>query len=63
MRPPTQKGQVPPMPLQNRVTPFGELIAVRDISLDIRHGEFLTLLGPSGCGKICIHEALLSDAR
>ncbi|TAK11872.1 MAG: ABC transporter ATP-binding protein [Anaerolineae bacterium] len=25
--------------------------AVEDISLDIREGEFFTLLGPSGCGK------------
>jgi spermidine/putrescine ABC transporter ATP-binding subunit len=25
--------------------------AVKDISIDIREGEFLTILGPSGCGK------------
>ena len=25
--------------------------AVRDVTLDIRKGEFFTLLGPSGCGK------------
>lgn len=30
---------------------FGTLPVVKDISLDVRDGEFLVLLGPSGCGK------------
>jgi spermidine/putrescine transport system ATP-binding protein len=30
---------------------FGDLIAVRELDLDIGEGEFFTLLGPSGCGK------------
>jgi spermidine/putrescine transport system ATP-binding protein len=30
---------------------FGELVAVRELGLEIGSGEFFTLLGPSGCGK------------
>jgi iron(III) transport system ATP-binding protein len=30
---------------------FGDLVALSDINLEIREGEFFTLLGPSGCGK------------
>lgn len=30
---------------------FGETAAVREVSLDIRDGEFFSMLGPSGCGK------------
>ncbi len=30
---------------------FGQIPAVNGVSLDVRQGEFLTLLGPSGCGK------------
>jgi iron(III) transport system ATP-binding protein len=29
----------------------GVVHAARDVTLDVRPGEFLTLLGPSGCGK------------
>lgn len=34
-----------------RKTYDGESLVVRDLNLDIRKGEFLTLLGPSGSGK------------
>jgi len=37
--------------LKNVTKRYGDAVAVRDLSLDIREGEFLTLLGPSGCGK------------
>jgi spermidine/putrescine transport system ATP-binding protein len=30
---------------------FGSVVAVRETSLEIRDGEFFSMLGPSGCGK------------
>ena len=30
---------------------YGDLVALHETSLDVRQGEFLTLLGPSGSGK------------
>src|SRR3954468_18306256 len=30
---------------------YGATIAVAGIDLEVREGEFVTLLGPSGCGK------------
>src|SRR3954471_16484182 len=30
---------------------FGSVVAVRETDLDIRDGEFFSMLGPSGCGK------------
>ena len=36
---------------QNVTKKYGKMTAVDGVSLDIRAGEFLTLLGPSGSGK------------
>jgi multiple sugar transport system ATP-binding protein len=33
---------------------FGEVLAVKDFTLDIRDGEFIILVGPSGCGKTTV---------
>jgi iron(III) transport system ATP-binding protein len=37
--------------IANVTKTFGDYDAVKDVSLDVRDGEFLAVLGPSGCGK------------
>ena len=37
--------------IRNLTKRFGDLDALRDFDLDVRGGEFISLLGPSGCGK------------
>jgi len=45
---------------------YGQLLANNDVSLQILHGELMTLLGPSGCGKTtalrCITGQIIPDA-
>ena len=37
--------------IRDAVKKYGDNIIISDLSLDIKEGEFFTLLGPSGCGK------------
>ncbi len=37
---------------------FGDFTALRDISFDVREGEFICFLGPSGCGKTTLLRAI-----
>jgi len=37
--------------IQNVVKRYGQTVVIPGLSLEIREGEFFTLLGPSGCGK------------
>ena len=37
--------------IKDAVKKYGDFIALKGINLDIKEGEFFTLLGPSGCGK------------
>jgi putrescine transport system ATP-binding protein len=42
---------------------FGGVAAVQDVSVDIREGEFFSLLGPSGCGKTTLMRMIAGFER
>jgi oligopeptide/dipeptide ABC transporter ATP-binding protein len=44
-------------------TRFGDVLAVEDVSLDIRRGEILGLVGESGCGKSTLGKAIMRLIR
>lgn len=44
-------GEKPIISLQNIAVSFDGEAVLRNLNLNIRDGEFVTLLGPSGCGK------------
>jgi len=37
--------------VKNLTKKFGDLLVLRDISFDVYDGEFLCIVGPTGCGK------------
>ncbi len=43
--------QAPSVELVHLTKRFGGVVAVDDLNLTVREGEFFSLLGPSGCGK------------
>ena len=47
----TPNDDAPVMSLQSVVKRFGDVVAVDNVSFDVGHHEFFSLLGPSGCGK------------
>jgi putative spermidine/putrescine transport system ATP-binding protein len=47
----TPEASIGELKLQSLTKRFGQFTAADDVTLDIKQGEFLTLLGPSGSGK------------
>ena len=45
--------------IKHALKKYGDNVIIPDLSLDIREGEFFTLLGPSGCGKSTLLKILL----
>jgi putative spermidine/putrescine transport system ATP-binding protein len=50
-RRPTSAGDRPALVLRGLSKRFGDVPAVDGVDLEVREGEFVTLLGPSGSGK------------
>ncbi len=49
--PAERTGGAPGVALRHVTKRFRDVVAVDDLTLELRRGEFFTLLGPSGCGK------------
>src|SRR5512145_2766912 len=49
--------------VSNLTKQFGPLLALRGIDLDIRPGEFVTIVGPNGAGKTTLLRILATLSR
>jgi branched-chain amino acid transport system ATP-binding protein len=49
---------MPLLRLENVTKRFGGLVAVDDVSLEVRHGEIIAIVGPNGAGKTTLFNVI-----
>ena len=59
----TESSTALPIHVQDLTKKYGEMYALDSVNLDVKSGEFLTLLGPSGSGKTTLLMAIAGFNR